>query len=80
VLSESVARGLKQIKGDEASETIRFVEIMDKLFDCFNVNDYDKGRKKRKAFQEPYRSADDDRIKVCIYHLYFYSIFHLVAH
>ena len=48
MLSESVARGLKQIKGDEASETIRFVEMMDKLFDCFDVNDYDKGRKKER--------------------------------
>ena len=64
MLSESVAKGLKQIEGDEVSETIRFVEMMDKLFDCFNVNDYDKGRKKRKPFQEPYRSTDDERIKV----------------
>ena len=46
------------------SETIRFVDMMDKLFDVFNVNSYDAGKKKRKPFQDPYRSADDDRVKV----------------
>lgn len=67
VLSESVANALKKTGDDEVTETIRFVDMMDKLFDVFNVNSYDTGKKKRKPFQDPYRSADDVRVKVHVF-------------
>ena len=38
--------------------------MIDKFFDCFNVNNYETGKLKRKEFQDPYRSPDDARLKV----------------
>lgn len=64
MLSESVSKALRLIGGDEVSETARFVEMMDKLVDCFNVSNFVMGKLKRKPFQDPYRSANDHRIKV----------------
>ena len=61
-----MANALKKTGSDKVSETIRFVDMMDKLFDVFNVSSYDEGKKKRKPFQDPYRSADDYRVKVCL--------------
>ena len=46
-----MANALRKTGGDEMSETIRFVDMMDKLFDVFNVNNYDNGEKKRKPFK-----------------------------
>ena len=40
--------------------------MMDKLFDCLNVNNFTAGKTRRKPFQDPYRQSDDFRIKVCI--------------
>ena len=51
--------------GENASETAHFVAMMDKFFDCLNVNNFTSGKTKRKAFQMPYRSANDFRLKVC---------------
>ena len=64
-----MANALRKAGGDETSETIRFIDMMDKLFDVFNVNNYDNGKKKRKPFQDPYRSAVDFRVKV---HFHYY--------
>ena len=50
--------------GEEYSETAKFAEMMDKLFDCLNVNNFTAGKTKRKPFQDPYRQSDDFRIKV----------------
>ena len=52
--------------GGEASETAHFVSMVDKFFDCFNVSNFDSGKKKQKPFQDPYRSPDDNRLKVII--------------
>ena len=49
---------------DSLSETIRFVRMMDKLFDILNVNNFTKGKHQLKAFQDPYRSNDDFRLSV----------------
>jgi len=64
VLSESVAKAMKLTGGDEVTETVRFVEMFDRFFDCLNVNNFTSGRHKRKVFQYPYRSAGDFRLKV----------------
>ena len=61
VLSETVAKALE----DEGhSETAKFVENFDKFFDCLNVSCITGGRDKNKKFRYPYRTANDDRLKV----------------
>jgi len=64
VLSGTVAHALEFSGGDEVSETVKFVHMMDKFFDCLNVNNFLSGKKQRKCFQDLYRSADDFRFKV----------------
>lgn len=54
------------VVGDEASETVLFVKMMDSFFDCLNVNNFSTGKRKRKPFQDPYRKKDDFRFKVYI--------------
>ena len=72
-----MANALRKTGGDEMSETIRFVDMMDKLFDVFNVNNYDTGKKKRKPFQDPYRSSADFRVKVHASLIYYCSCSHV---
>ena len=64
MLSDSVSKALMKTGGEEAVETARFVGLIDKFFDCLNVNNYVNGKRNRKAFQSPYRSAKDFRLKV----------------
>lgn len=71
VLSEQVANGLERVGGEEVTETVRFVRMIDKFFDCLNVSNISSGKHSRKAFQDPYRRSpkgvgtDDFRLKVC---------------
>ena len=62
MLSETVANGLQIV---EASETVRFIRMMDKFFDSLNVNNFTTGKRRRKVFQDPYRGPGDFRLKVC---------------
>ena len=55
---------LKLTGGDDVSETVKFTAMFDWFFDCLNVNSFTRGKHKRKVFQDPYRSADDFRLKV----------------
>ena len=64
VLSESVSKALQLTGGPEAEETARFVGMMDKMFDCLNVNNSSAGIHKCKPFKFPYRGSDDFRLKV----------------
>ena len=59
-----MANGLQKVVGEEASETVRFVQMMDHFFDALNVKNFNTGKQKRKIFQDPYRAADDFRLKV----------------
>ena len=68
VLSEQVAHALEQTRGDEVSETIKFIRYMDKFFDCLNVTNLESGYHHKKRFQEPYFSSKDIRLKVCCMH------------
>lgn len=63
MLSSSVASALQLVGGDEASETVHFVTMFDKFFDCLNVNNFHTGKQKRKVFQDPLRK-NDFRLKV----------------
>ena len=63
-MSETVSQALFLTGGKEAFETAYFIGKIDKLFDCLNVMSICGGKKKRKVFQNPYRSATDFRVKV----------------
>ena len=52
------------LRMEEASVTAQFCHMMDRFFDCLNVRNYASGIKSRKPFQMPYRSGDDERLKV----------------
>ena len=64
VMSETVSKALRLTGGEEAAETAQFIEMVDKMFDCLNVSSLSKGKMKRKPFVQPYRSANDFRLKV----------------
>ena len=64
VLSESVSKALKLTRGSEVTETVKFVEYMDKFFDAVNVSNYVDGIHRRKPFQMPYLSDKDQRLEV----------------
>ena len=64
MLSESVSKARELTGGEEVSETVKFVKMMDCFFDCLNVNNFHNGMQKRKVFQDPYRSGSDFRVKV----------------
>ena len=59
-----MANGIQMIVGEDASETVKFVRMMDRFFDCFNVNNFCTGIQKRKVFQVPYHEAEDFHLKV----------------
>ena len=53
--------------GDEASETARFVGMVDKFFDALNVHNYTHGVHSRKRFKMTYTSGEDMRLKLYTY-------------
>ena len=58
-----MAEALKLTGGEEAKDTARFIELMDKFFDCLNVTNCVSGKHNRKVFQDPFR-PNDFRLKV----------------
>ena len=60
MISTTVSKALTFMFGEEARETAKFVDYMDKFFDSFNVSSFDRGRKARKPFQKPYRKPKSD--------------------
>ena len=63
VLSDSVSKAIR-LSGGDGFETSNFIAKMDKFFDCFNVSSYSAGKRSRKPFLQPYRSASDFRLTV----------------
>ena len=55
-MSVTVSKALKVTGGVEAAATAKFIEMVDKLFDCLNVSSLSKGKLKRKPFLQPYRN------------------------
>jgi len=55
---------MKLTGGSEVTETVRFVTMFDRFFDCLNVNNFMTGHHQRKVFKQPYKSANDFRLKV----------------
>ena len=71
MLSKTVSKALTFTFGDEAQETAKFIDQMDKFFDSFNVSSFDQGRKTRKPFHKPYikpknEDSEDVRLQVAI--------------
>lgn len=69
MLSKTVSEALTFTFGDEARETAKSVDQMDKFFDSFNVSSFDQGRKARKPFLKPYhkpksKDSEDSRFQV----------------
>ena len=65
-LSGSVASALAISGMEDVQETTKFVSFFfDKFFDALNVKNLRSGKHKRKAFQNQYTSADDERLQVC---------------
>ena len=42
-----------QLTGDDVVETVRFITMMDKFFDCLNVNNFSTGNKNKEPFKQP---------------------------
>ena len=77
VLSNSVTTALRLTGGAEVCETARFIEMMDKCFDCLNVSDFSSARHSRNPFKAPYYSSSDFRLKVKIGLFFFCSAFQI---
>jgi len=71
VLSGTIAHAPEFSGGSEVSETVKFVHMMNKCFDCLNVNNFWSGKKQRKCSQDPYRSANDFHFKVSSFLKYY---------
>ena len=56
------------LKKEEMLETIKFVKLFDKWFDCLNVSSLSKGRLTRNPFKSPYRSKDDFRVQLATHY------------
>jgi len=63
-MSSTVSSALLYTRNKEVFETAYFIDKVDKFFDSLNVNNFTQGKHSRKPFKEPYRNADDDRVKV----------------
>lgn len=62
-MSSIVADALHLTEGEVAKETANFIQLVDKFFDCLNVNNFHSRKHNRKVFQDPFR-PDDLRLKV----------------
>ena len=69
-----MSKALLMTGSSDVEETAKFVGMMDKLFDCLNVHDFTNGMHKHNAFQLPYRSGKDFRLKVFVSSVVIYMI------
>ena len=63
-----MASALEYYGLEETKETVNFVKIFDKFFDCLNVRCISASVQRRKPDLRPYRSPDDKRLKVKFSH------------
>jgi len=57
-----VAVALRQVMGDEASETSRLCEMMNKFFDCMNVRSLNEHKTRNNPDVKPYTDVNDERL------------------
>ena len=65
-MSETVSKALIDAEDENVKETAKFIQMIDKFFDCLNVTNLNCGRKRKKDFQKPYEKTDDERLKVLV--------------
>ena len=51
VLSGTVSNTIKLTGRADAQATAVFIEMIDKFFDCLNVDNYNEGKKAKKVFK-----------------------------
>ena len=61
VMSSLVSKVMLAYSPPDTHETAKFIELVDKFFDCFNTRSLNEAEFKRKPFLAPYRSCDDHR-------------------
>lgn len=59
-----MASALEYYGLEETKETVNFVKMFDNFFDCLNVRCISASVQHRKPDLRPYRSPDDERLKV----------------
>lgn len=63
VMSDTVAHNLDELHGDTLKETITFIRLVDRFFDCLNGHNTLEGRHHLKPDRNPYTRTDDPRFK-----------------
>ena len=62
VLSNTVANALERNFGDHMSETVKFLRLMDRFFDCCNTRSLYEAKQTLKGDLSAYTEADDARL------------------
>lgn len=63
VLGATTANNLDELHGDEVKETVKFIRLADRFFDCLNGHNTTEGRHHLKPDRNPYTTPDDDRFE-----------------
>lgn len=58
-MSGTVAKEMQKFGGEDVLETAKFIEMVDKLFDCMNVSFLSEGKYTKKPFLNTYHNSDD---------------------
>ena len=59
-----MSREVLQVSGEEASETSKFLGLMNRFFDCLNVRSRNESIRTRNPDLAPYTMIDDPRFEV----------------
>ena len=59
-----MAKALPLVVGSEVEGTAEMISVVDKMFNCHNVNSLSEGYHKRKLARDPYTHANDWRLEV----------------
>ena len=62
IMSEKVACALERYVGPHTSETVKFIRIMNKFFDCMNTRNLSEAARTRNENKRAYTSPDDERL------------------
>lgn len=62
VLSYSVSVALHQVIEDEATETSKLCEMMNKFFDCMTVRSFNEHKMRNNPVIKPYTDVNDERL------------------
>jgi len=63
-LSNTVMKGIRKLLGEEAENTIKFIDMFDKFFDCVNVCNFVSCQHSKNPFKSPYQSKSDFQLQV----------------